>query len=501
MASFNWPAEGGSGGGINKYATAANLPITASNGDVAVVVDTGFLYEYTAGNWVIVGGPDVYTTVSDTSTIDLTLTGPDLTADIVAGSIDNALISATAAIDYSKLSLSSSIVDADVSNSAAIAYSKLNLSNSVNLASDITGVLPIANGGTSVSSVPTNGQLLIGNGTNYTVATITGTSNQITVTNGVGSITLSLPQSIATTSDVTFDDITGTTSLNSQLLKSTSSGGLEIRSNSNTLIATLGAGGGAQAVFEGALETNTSLIIQDPGAGTNAVTIQSPTLASSYTLTLPTDDGNSGQFLQTNGSGVLSWQSPFVSSANDTNSIDLTVSSGALSADLKISVAVADAGNINAINSIETDGLQTQVAILVGDSGSGGAAGVVPAPTSGDAASNKFLKADATWSVIPFVDAISNNTFTGTTITANSSIIQKWRYTGGSAQSLAAFDFSAIPDGGRIIITGSSDTNTLEFPVGLTNVTINGSRILYQYSTIELVKDNTQLIEVSRNGI
>lgn len=34
---------------------------------------------------------------------------------------------------------------------------------------------------------------------------------------------------------------------------------------------------------------------------------------------------------------------------------------------------------------------------MIGDSGSGGTAGAVPAPASGDSAANKFLKADATW--------------------------------------------------------------------------------------------------------
>lgn len=84
---------------------------------------------------------------------------------------------------------------------------------------------------------------------------------------------------------------------------------------------------------------------------------------------------------------------------SDTNSIDLTNSSGTITADLELSAASADSGNINAVNSIETDGLQTQVPILVGDSGAGGTAGVAPAPTAGDAAANKYLKADGTWAV------------------------------------------------------------------------------------------------------
>ena len=57
-------------------------------------------------------------------------------------------------------------------------------------ATEITsGLLPIARGGTNIGTVPTNGQLLIGNGTGYAVANITAGSG-ITVTNGAGTITI-----------------------------------------------------------------------------------------------------------------------------------------------------------------------------------------------------------------------------------------------------------------------------------------------------------------------
>lgn len=49
--------------------------------------------------------------------------------------------------------------------------------------------LPVANGGTGVTSTPTNGQLLIGNGTGYTASTLTAGSN-ITITNSSGGITI-----------------------------------------------------------------------------------------------------------------------------------------------------------------------------------------------------------------------------------------------------------------------------------------------------------------------
>jgi len=49
-----------------------------------------------------------------------------------------------------------------------------------------------------------------------------------------------------------------------------------------------------------------SLFLQDDDLSAG-VTIQSPAAITSYTLTLPTDDGDSGEVLSTNGSGVLSW--------------------------------------------------------------------------------------------------------------------------------------------------------------------------------------------------
>lgn len=39
----------------------------------------------------------------------------------------------------------------------------------------------------------------------------------------------------------------------------------------------------------------------------HSITMQSPSISSSYTITLPTTDGNADQFLQTNGSGVTTW--------------------------------------------------------------------------------------------------------------------------------------------------------------------------------------------------
>lgn len=56
---------------------------------------------------------------------------------------------------------------------------------------------------------PTNGQLLVGStGSDPVAASMTGTANQVVVTNGPGSITFSLPQSIHTAATPTFASLT-----------------------------------------------------------------------------------------------------------------------------------------------------------------------------------------------------------------------------------------------------------------------------------------------------
>lgn len=55
-------------------------------------------------------------------------------------------------------------------------------------------------------------------------------------------------------------------------------------------------------------------IYEDTDLGTDFVTLKVPTLAASYTLTLPENDGDSGQFLRTDGAGILSWVTASVNS-------------------------------------------------------------------------------------------------------------------------------------------------------------------------------------------
>ncbi len=156
-------------------ASAAEALTTASNtqtltnktlsGNTAatLVSGAGTLALNTSGTATVPNATDTLvgkatTDVFTNKTFDVDATGN------VLSNIANANIKAAAGIAYSKLNLTGGVVNADINASAAIAYSKLNLTGailnadlagSISLTTKVAGILPIANGGTAVSSVTT----------------------------------------------------------------------------------------------------------------------------------------------------------------------------------------------------------------------------------------------------------------------------------------------------------------------------------------------------------
>jgi hypothetical protein len=168
------------------------------------------------------------------------------------------------------------------------------------------GTVPVVLGGTGQTSY-TNGQLLIGNTTGNTlsVGTLTGTSNEIIVTNGAGSITLSTPQAIATSSSPSFQSLT---------LGSTTLGGL---------------------------------VLNDTEATPKTVTLEAPTtVTSSYSLKWPVAQSTGTQVLTNDGSGNLSWVTPgsgTVNSGTATNLAYYATSTNAVSTTAAFYVANTNA--------------------------------------------------------------------------------------------------------------------------------------------------------------
>jgi len=125
MASFNWPAAGGGGGGVSSLETLV--------GDITIVGGTNISVSDNGTNEITISTTttNYIASVSDTTTINLTVTGDVLSSDVNADSLTNVEINSAAGIVYSKLSLTDSIINADINSAAGIVYSKLDLTGSI----------------------------------------------------------------------------------------------------------------------------------------------------------------------------------------------------------------------------------------------------------------------------------------------------------------------------------------------------------------------------------
>ncbi len=226
--------------------------------------------------------------------VDSQVTAQDLDVETDSGNIDIDLdsealtIAGGEGIDTSATGTTVTIAgeDASTSNKGVASFSSDNFSVSsgdvtikaggVDLTAEVTGTLPVANGGTgattltdggvllgsgtgaiTATAVLTNGQLLIGDGTgDPTVGTLTEGSN-VTITNGAGSITIA-----ATDTNTTY----------------TAGDGLDLSGTE----------------FSTDLKSNGGLVIESTELAVDLG-------ASSITGTLAVDDGGTGQTSYTNG--------------------------------------------------------------------------------------------------------------------------------------------------------------------------------------------------------
>lgn len=159
-----------------------------------------------------------------------------------------------------------------------------------------------------------------------TLPTNDGDSGQALVTNGAGitswETVLTANQTITLSGDVTGSGSTAiTTSIAAQnssfwrgKVTDETGTGLWVFNDSPTLITpVLGVASGTSLVLSGTLTADNVVAPAEvrsaahvtTGLTSGAVTIQSQT--GTWTLTLPTDDGTSGQVLTTDGAGVTSW--------------------------------------------------------------------------------------------------------------------------------------------------------------------------------------------------
>ena len=210
------------------------------------------------------------------------------------------------------------------------------LTNAVGLplSTGITGTLAFGHGGTGLTATPSNGQLLIGNGTGYSLATLTAGSN-ITITNTSGGITIaSTAGGSGTVTSVNASG--GTTGL-------TFSGGPVTTSGTLTLAGTLAVANGGTGVTTstgtGSVVLSNSPTLVTPALGTpSSATLTNATglpvstgitgLGTGVATALGVNVGTAGSFV-VNGSALGTPSSGTVTNLTGTASININGTVGA----------------------------------------------------------------------------------------------------------------------------------------------------------------------------
>lgn len=194
----------GNGTGYTLATLGSSTGISVSNGAGTITINNTGVTSAVAGTGVNVSGATGAVTFSNTGVLSFAGGTTGLTpASATTGAISLAgtLVAANGGTGFNTYVVGD-VLFADTTTTlarlAGVATGNALISGGVGtapswgkigLTTHVSGTLPIANGGTNLTTTPTNGQLLIGNGTGYTLATLTQGSN-ITITNGAGTITI-----------------------------------------------------------------------------------------------------------------------------------------------------------------------------------------------------------------------------------------------------------------------------------------------------------------------
>jgi hypothetical protein len=274
-------------------ATNVTLPVTGTlstiAGNEALINKTinGLTPVSAANGFTITGGavPATLTvssdaTVSGTNTGDQTLAGLGgvPTTRLVNGkalSSDITLI--LASTDFANQGTATTVLHGNAAGAPAF--------GAVSLAADVTGTLPVANGGTGATTI-TNRGVLIGHGTSAVTATPAGTAGQVLQSGGAGA-------------DPSYSTATypSTTNINRILYSVANNQVAEITSANNGILVTNGSGAPSIGNSVGAALTMPSLNLS---ASSNQVVMQSGGItgtltwtpsASNKTITFPNASG------------------------------------------------------------------------------------------------------------------------------------------------------------------------------------------------------------------
>jgi hypothetical protein len=144
---------------------------------------------------------------------------------------------------------------------------------------------------------------------------------------------------------------------------------------------------------------------------------------------------------------------------------------------------------------------QASIGTFVGDSGSGGQVGLVPAPATGDAAAGKFLKADGTWTAPSAVASAVYAPITIRRLTSGTTYNKNYSFviTSGSATVGATYTnnavtftvYATVASATLVVMSGSgppASSGTLTKSAGTGDATLTFTQVLAPiYLIVELV--------------
>ena len=327
-----------------------------------------------------------------------------------------------------------------------------------------------------------------------------GSSGQVLTTDGGGILTWSSPSGTPTSlvngnSNVVVNaNANVTISSNGQsnivVVSSDSTNGLvsvigNVTANNFTTTGSTGNITGANVISANTFKANANVVfLGNNGTSLQQVSIQASSDAgftSNYTLTLPVDDGSSGQVLTTDGSGILTWSSPSGTPTSIVNgNSNVVVNANA-------NVTISSAGNANVVvvtgssvyanGAIYANGNINSARILNGSTGmymDGGYPGyinffngtgtTVTIDDNGNLTANK-LKTTANGAVV----FVSNNGTTTQQVTLQSSTAAG--FTSNYSLTLPIDDGTS----GQVLTTDGSGILTWSSPSGIPSTIANGN--------------------------
>ena len=176
----------------------------------------------------------------------------------------------------------------------------------IEASADVTDATNVdAAGAVMNTDLSTKGQILVGDGSGDPSVLGVGTNNYVLVADsneatGVKWATVPAGSGMSNLVEDTTPQLGGDLDINGQDIVTTSNGDIDLDPN-----------GTGKVVAKGNANRGSGQIKLNCEQNSHGVIIKGPphSAAADYTLTLPNNDGDAGQFLKTDGSGVTSWDS------------------------------------------------------------------------------------------------------------------------------------------------------------------------------------------------